>query len=88
MFTQEDAEGVHFFHYDALVVRAVVERNGFKRVFVYSDSFVNILFGATFDKMILDHELTSTTTLLYRFTRDSITPREKITLAMEMGESP
>lgn len=26
--TQEDAEGVHFLHYDALVVRAMVARNG------------------------------------------------------------
>ncbi|XP_022868811.1 uncharacterized protein LOC111388365 [Olea europaea var. sylvestris] len=38
--------------------------------------------------MILDHELTPTTTPLYRFNGDSITPREKITLAIEMGESP
>ncbi|XP_022856262.1 uncharacterized protein LOC111377400 [Olea europaea var. sylvestris] len=51
-------------------------------------SSVNILFGSTFDKMILDHKLTPTTTPLYGFTGDSITPRGKITLAVEMGESP
>ncbi|XP_022851659.1 uncharacterized protein LOC111373373 [Olea europaea var. sylvestris] len=38
--------------------------------------------------MILDHDLTPTTTLLYGFTGDSITLRKKITLAMKMGESP
>ncbi|XP_022856148.1 uncharacterized protein LOC111377303 [Olea europaea var. sylvestris] len=38
--------------------------------------------------MMLDHELTSTTTHLYGFTGDNITPRGKITLAVEMGESP
>ncbi|XP_022880580.1 uncharacterized protein LOC111397837 [Olea europaea var. sylvestris] len=56
---------------------------------VDNGSSVNILFGSTFDKMILDHELTPTTTTpLYGFTGDSITPRRKITLAVEMGESP
>lgn len=55
---------------------------------VDNGSSVNILFGSAFDKMILDHQLTPTTTPLYGFTGDSITPREKITLVVEMGESP
>ncbi|XP_022871361.1 uncharacterized protein LOC111390535 [Olea europaea var. sylvestris] len=38
--------------------------------------------------MILDHQLTPTTTPLCGFTGDSTTPRGKITLAVEMGESP
>ncbi|XP_022876923.1 uncharacterized protein LOC111395145 [Olea europaea var. sylvestris] len=38
--------------------------------------------------MLLDHQLTPTTTPLYGFTGDSITPRGKMTLAVEMGESP
>ncbi|XP_022880877.1 uncharacterized protein LOC111398174 [Olea europaea var. sylvestris] len=49
---------------------------------VDNGSSVNILFGSTFNKMILDHELTSTTTPLYRFTGDNITSRGKITLAV------
>lgn len=53
---------------------------------VNNGSSINILFGATFDKMVVDNELTPITTLLYGFTGDSITPREKITLDMEMGE--
>lgn len=47
-----------------------------------------MLFGSTFDKMILHHELTPITTPLYGFTEESITPREKITLTMEMRKSP
>lgn len=55
---------------------------------VDNGSSMNSLFGSTVDKMILVHELTPTTTFLYRFIGDSITSRGKITLAVEMGESP
>ncbi|XP_022883683.1 uncharacterized protein LOC111400502 [Olea europaea var. sylvestris] len=88
VFTQEDSDGVHYPNCDALVVRAIVARNGFKQMLVDNSSSVNILIGSTFDKMILDHELTRTTTPLYGFIGDSITPRGKITLVVEMGESP
>lgn len=63
-------------------------RNGFKRILVDNSSSLNILFGSNFDKMILDHELTPTTTFLYGFTEDSITPRGWITITVEMGELP
>ncbi|XP_022889170.1 uncharacterized protein LOC111404618 [Olea europaea var. sylvestris] len=53
---------------------------------VDNGSFVNILFGATFDKMILDYKLTPTTTPLYRFIEDIITSSGRITLAVEMGQ--
>lgn len=32
--------------------------NGLKWTLVDNDNFVNVIFGATFDKMIVDHELT------------------------------
>ncbi|XP_022880635.1 uncharacterized protein LOC111397904 [Olea europaea var. sylvestris] len=86
VFTQEDVEGVYYPHCDALVVRVVIARDGLKRMLVDNGSSVNILFGSTFDIMILDHELTPTTTPLYGFTGDSITQRGKITLAVEMRE--
>lgn len=70
-----------------LVVRVVVAQNILKRMLVDNGSSVNILFPSTFDKMILNHELTPTITHLYRFTKDSIIPRRKITLAVEMVES-
>lgn len=87
-FTQEDTTGVHFPHCDALVVRAVVARNGLKRKLVDNGSSVNILFGTTFDKMAVDHELTPMSSPLYGFTGDSIIPRGKITIAVEMGALP
>ncbi|XP_022865625.1 uncharacterized protein LOC111385468 [Olea europaea var. sylvestris] len=88
IFTQKDAEGVHYPHRDALVVRAVIARSGLKRMLVDNDSSVNILFVSTFDKMILDHKLMPTSTPLYEFMGDSITQRGKIALVVEMGESP
>lgn len=63
-------------------------RNGLKRMLVDNGSSINIIFGATFNKLISDHELTSTTTPLYRFTGRSITLRERITFTMEIGEPP
>lgn len=54
---------------------------------VNNGSSVNILFGAIFDKMIVNHEFTLLPSL-YDFIRDSITPKGKITLAVEMEELP
>lgn len=86
-FKQEDAEGVHFLHCDTLVVRAVVASNGLKRMLANNGKDVNILFRATFDKIIVDHELTPITTPLYNFIDNSIIPRGKIPLAVEMEKS-
>lgn len=63
-------------------------RNGLKRMLVNNGSSVNILFGTTFDKMKVDHELTPVSSPLYGFTGDGIVPRGKITLTIEMGEEP
>ena len=87
-FSQEDAEGVHHPHCDALVVRAVVARNGLKRMLVDNGSSVNILFGSTFDKMQIEHGLIPMTDPLFGFTGDSIIPRGRITLPVEMGSAP
>lgn len=84
VFIREEVEDIHFLHCEALVVRAVVAQNGQKRMLVDNESSFNILFGATFDMMIVDHELTLITTCLYGFTGDSITFTGKITLAIEM----
>lgn len=53
-FSQEDSQGVHHPHCNALVLRAVVARNGFKRMLVDNGSSVNILFNSTFDKMHIE----------------------------------
>ncbi|XP_022861271.1 uncharacterized protein LOC111381691 [Olea europaea var. sylvestris] len=64
-FSQEDAQGVHHPHCDALVVRAVVARNGLKRMLVDNGSSVNILFGSTFDKIQIKHGLIPMTDPLF-----------------------
>lgn len=87
-FTQDDAVGVHYPHCDALVVRAVVARNGLKRMLVDNGSSVNIIFGATYDQMEVKQALTPVTSPIYGFTGDSLIPRGKIGLAVEMGEVP
>lgn len=66
----------------------MVARNGLKRMLVDNGSSVNILFGTTFDKMVLDHELTSITTLLYGFTGDGITPGRRVTLVVDGRATP
>lgn len=63
-------------------------RNELKWMLVDNHSFFNILFGDTFNKMIVDHELTPITTPFYSFTDDSIIPRRKITIVVEMGDPP
>lgn len=55
---------------------------------VDNESFVNILFGTTFDKMIVNRELTPSTISLYDIIGDNIISKGKITLAMEMEELP
>ncbi|KAL2532782.1 Uncharacterized protein Adt_06133 [Abeliophyllum distichum] len=45
-FTEEYIRGIHYLHYDALVVRAVVARNEFKRMLVDNDSSVNVIFSS------------------------------------------
>ncbi|KAL2499224.1 Uncharacterized protein Adt_24774 [Abeliophyllum distichum] len=74
MFTEEDEVGVHYLHYDALVVHTIVARNGLGRMLVNDDSVVNILFGSTFNQMDVDHKLTSFSELLFDFTGDSLIP--------------
>lgn len=56
---------VHYPHCDALVVRAVMARNGLMRMLVDKESLVNIIYGASFNKMEVDNELTPVTSPLY-----------------------
>ncbi|CAI9766996.1 unnamed protein product [Fraxinus pennsylvanica] len=85
-FSPEDTTRGHYPHCNSLVVQAIVARNGLRRILVDNGSSVNILFGTTFNKMMVDHELTPMTAPLYSFTSDNIVPRGRITLAVEMGE--
>ncbi|KAL2526231.1 Uncharacterized protein Adt_11285 [Abeliophyllum distichum] len=74
-FTEEDEVGIHYPHCDALVVRAIVARNGLGRMLVDDGSYVNILFGSAFDQMEVDHEVTAISEPLFGFTGDNLIPR-------------
>ncbi|KAL2542979.1 Uncharacterized protein Adt_03957 [Abeliophyllum distichum] len=81
-FNLYDVSGVHFSHNDALVVRAIVARNGLGRMLVDNKSSVNIIYGTTYDKMGIDIPMTLATYPIYGFTGDSII------LMTKMGEAP
>ncbi|KAL2505919.1 Uncharacterized protein Adt_21540 [Abeliophyllum distichum] len=87
-FTEEDMKGVHYPHCDALVVRAVVARNGLGRMLVDNGSSVNVIFTSTYEQMNIDVPLEPSTEPLYGFTGDCVTPKGIIRLAVTMGEEP
>ncbi|KAL2491523.1 Uncharacterized protein Adt_27151 [Abeliophyllum distichum] len=58
-FTEEDEAGIHYPHCDALVVCAIVARNGLGKMLLDDGSTVNILLGSTFGQIDVDHELTT-----------------------------
>lgn len=64
----------------------MVARNELKQTLVDNDYSINIIFGTTFDKMIVGHELTPITTHFYGLIGDSIIPSGKITPTVEMRE--
>lgn len=49
------------------------------------EKMVNILFGSTYEKMLVDHELTPMSKPFYGFSGNSIILWRRITLAVEMG---
>ncbi|KAL2503713.1 Reverse transcriptase domain-containing protein [Abeliophyllum distichum] len=87
-FTEEDMRGVHYLHCDALIVRAVVARNGLGRMLVDNGSFVNVIFSSTYEQMNIDVPLEPSTEPLYVFTGDCVIPKGIIRLTVMMGEQP
>ncbi|KAL2475077.1 Uncharacterized protein Adt_35813 [Abeliophyllum distichum] len=87
-FTEEDMRGVHYPHCDALVVRAVVARNGLGRLLVDNGSSVNVIFSITYEQMNNDVPLELSTEPLYGFTGDCVTPKWIVRLDVTMGEEP
>ncbi|KAL2471481.1 Uncharacterized protein Adt_39617 [Abeliophyllum distichum] len=85
-FTEEDMRGVHYLHCDALVVRAVVVRNGLGRMLVDNSSSVNVIFLSTYEQMNIEVPLKPSTKLLYGFRRDCVTSKGIVRLAITMGE--
>ncbi|KAL2542192.1 Uncharacterized protein Adt_03175 [Abeliophyllum distichum] len=74
-FTEEDMRGVYYPYCDALVVRAIVARNGLGRILVDNDSSVNVIFLSTYEQMNIDVLLEPSIEPLYGFTGDCVTPK-------------
>ncbi|KAL2486298.1 Uncharacterized protein Adt_31054 [Abeliophyllum distichum] len=87
-FTEEDMRRVHYPHCDALVVRAVVARNGLERMLLDNGNFVNVIFLSTYEQMNINVPLEPSTEPLYGFTGDCVTPKGIVYLAVTMGEEP
>ncbi|KAL2533015.1 Uncharacterized protein Adt_06366 [Abeliophyllum distichum] len=87
-FIEEDMKRVHYLHCDALVVLVVVARNRLGRRLVDNDSSVNVIFLSTYEQINIDIPLEPSTEPLYLFTRDCVTPKGIVRLAVTMGEEP
>lgn len=57
------------------MVKVVIARNRLKNMLVDNGSFVNIVLGAIYDMVIVDHELALISLPLYGFTGDNIIPK-------------
>ena len=89
VFAKADASWVHNHHVDALVITNEVANSLFHQLLVDNRSAVNILYSGAYQKIGLRWpDLTPTTFLLYRFTRDSVITKGTIKLAVTLKEQP
>ncbi|KAL2465856.1 Uncharacterized protein Adt_41707 [Abeliophyllum distichum] len=77
-FSPFDAVGVHFFHNDALVVRAVLAINGMERMLVDDKSSINIIYGTTYEKMGIETHLTPAIDPIYEMEETPTTIRNSL----------
>ncbi|KAL2532255.1 Uncharacterized protein Adt_05606 [Abeliophyllum distichum] len=87
-FIEEDEADILYPHCDALVVHAVVAKNGLGQMLVDDGSALNILFGSAFDQMDIDHELAVILEPLFGFMGDDLVSQGRITIAVDFGEPP
>ncbi|EXB37478.1 hypothetical protein L484_001143 [Morus notabilis] len=86
-FNEEDANGVHFPHNNALVVEAIIENHTVCRILVDNESLVDLLYADCLEKMEVPKEqLEKTSRPLYGFTRDSVIPQGTNRLPITAGE--
>lgn len=74
-FTQEDVVGTSLRRISG---KGYCGEKWFEACVGEYESFINILFRATYDMMLIDHELTPMAFLIYVFTYDNIILRKKI----------
>ena len=80
---------MHHPHENALVITVEVANSLVHQLLVDSGSAVNILYWDAYQKASLRlTDLTSMTSILYKFTRDSVIPERTIKLVVTLEEPP
>ncbi|XP_042423659.1 uncharacterized protein LOC122011339 [Zingiber officinale] len=88
-FGPTDLEGLELPHDDALIIKAIIANSRVARVFVDTESSVNILFRTTFEEMQIDAtELQPVATSLYGFTGNEVKSMGQIKLVISLGTEP
>ncbi|KAL0447907.1 UNVERIFIED_CONTAM: hypothetical protein Slati_1918600 [Sesamum latifolium] len=82
-FKRVECSGPKHSHNDALVITALLANYEIGRIFIDSESSVDILFGEAYDQMQLgDIPLEKVNTSLYGFAREVVHPRGMISLPL------
>uniref|UniRef100_A0A803NSV1 Uncharacterized protein n=1 Tax=Cannabis sativa TaxID=3483 RepID=A0A803NSV1_CANSA len=85
MFTEEDAQTVHFPHHDPLVIKPPIANKIVARILVDKRSSVNILFKEAFLATgLTDQDSSPSGSQLMRFNGNSLIPMGKIRLPMTL----
>ncbi|KAL0458565.1 UNVERIFIED_CONTAM: hypothetical protein Slati_0483700 [Sesamum latifolium] len=85
-FERAKRSGPQTIHNDALVITAILANYEVGRIFIYSGSSADILFGEVYDQMQLgDIFLEKVNTLLYGFSGEVVHPRGMVSLPLTMG---
>ncbi|EXB29434.1 hypothetical protein L484_022105 [Morus notabilis] len=88
-FNEEDVNGVHFSHNDALVVEAIIGNHTVCRILVDNGSSVGLLYADCLEKIgVPKEQLEKTSRPLYGFIGDSVIPQGTIRLPINAGEKP
>lgn len=87
-FSDQDLEGIHTPHDDALVITADVNNHTITRMMVDSGSAVDVLFYSAFEKMGISAKELRPVSELFGFTGNPVKPEGVIVLPMTVGDPP
>ena len=89
IFTEQDAQHVHFLHSDPLVVEMQTANMIVKRVLVHTGSSMNILYKSSLERMGLSSkDLEPCNQTIYGFSGEGVTPSGMIRLPITAGRLP
>ena len=88
-FTDDDLEGLHIPHDDAIVVTTRIGNHNVHRILIDNASSVDVLFADAFDQLgISRNQLRPVSTPLYGFAGTPVMPAGSIDLPLTAGTSP